>query len=396
MLFLKTLITSGKKVWLPLLILVFGYAGFNYLVATKPEKPLQPRNEQVWTIDTATVDFKAAYPEKSSFGQVEASRKSALNFNISGEVETVAEVFRNGNTVRKGEELARLDRDLLLIAKEEIRVQLAANKNNIAELSIQLDLRQKNFDRISQMQAAAVTSQANLDEARLALSMAKNALQQAKQQNNQLELSLKRANKNLEDSVLRAPFDGIISNVQIGRGLVLSPAISVGTMTDLSSLEASFVVPSDVFAATDRLIGSEVEIIWRSGGREIKTVTADIDRAEGNVAVGQGGGRLYADIPVGDDGNWIIPEGAFVEIIYSSGRVENVAQLPEAALYDDNSVFVIKNNRTIRRQVEVVQKSDGLVYVRGDIDAGDQVVATRLPALGDGILVKPSVKPSGS
>jgi hypothetical protein len=139
-----------------------------------------------------------------------------------------------------------------------------------------------------------------------------------------------------------------------------------------------------------------VEIIWRSGGREIKTVTADIDRAEGNVAVGQGGGRLYADIPVGDDGNWIIPEGAFVEIIYSSGRVENVAQLPEAALYDDNSVFVIKNNRTIRRQVEVVQKSDGLVYVRGDIDAGDQVVATRLPALGDGILVKPSVKPSGS
>ncbi len=390
MLFLKTLITSGKKVWLPLLILVFGYAGFNYLVATKPEKPLQPRNEQVWTIDTATVDFKVAYPEKSSFGQVEASRKSALNFNISGEVETVAEVFRNGNTVRKGEELARLDRDLLLIAKEEIRVQLAANKNNIAELSIQLDLRQKNFDRISQMQAAAVTSQANLDEARLALSMAKNALEQAKQQNNQLELSLKRANKNLEDSVLRAPFDGIISNVQIGRGLVLSPAISVGMMTDLSSLEASFVVPSDVFAATDRLIGSEVEIIWRSGGREIKTVTADIDRAEGNVAVGQGGGRLYADIPVGDDGNWIIPEGAFVEIIYSSGRVENVAQLPEAALYDDNSVFVIKNNRTIRRQVEVVQKSDGLVYVRGDIDAGDQVVATRLPALGDGILVKPS------
>ncbi|MDA0908532.1 MAG: efflux RND transporter periplasmic adaptor subunit [Proteobacteria bacterium] len=375
---------------LPLLILIFGYVGFNYLVATKPEKPLQPRNEQVWTVKTAVVNFKAAYPEKSSFGQVEASRKSALNFSISGEVETVAEVFRNGNTVSKGVELARLDRDLLLIAKQEIMVQLDANKTNIEELAIQLDLRQKNFERINQMQAAAVTSQANLDEARLALSMAKNALQQATQQKNQLELSLQRANKNLEDAVLRAPFDGIISNVQIGRGLVLSPGISVGSMTDISSLEASFVVPSDVFADTDLLIGSEVKVIWRSGGREIKTLMSKVERAEGNVAVGQGGGRLYADIPVGDDGNWIIPEGAFVEIIYSSGRVENVAQLPEAALYDDNSIFVIKNDRTDRRRVEVVQKSEGLVYVRGDINDGDVVVATRLPALGDGILVKPS------
>jgi len=375
---------------LPLLILIFGYVGFNYLVATKPEKPLQPRNEQVWTVKTAVVNFKAAYPEKSSFGQVEASRKSALNFNISGEVETVAEVFRNGNTVSKGVELARLDRDLLLIAKQEIMVQLDANKTNIEELAIQLDLRQKNFERINQMQAAAVTSQANLDEARLALSMAKNALQQATQQKNQLELSLQRANKNLEDAVLQAPFDGIISNVQIGRGLVLSPGISVGSMTDISSLEASFVVPSDVFADTDLLIGSEVKVIWRSGGREIKTLMSKVERAEGNIAVGQGGGRLYADIPVGDDGNWIIPEGAFVEIIYSSGRVENVAQLPEAALYDDNSIFVIKNDRTDRRRVEVVQKSEGLVYVRGDINDGDVVVATRLPALGDGILVKPS------
>jgi len=171
---------------LPLLILIFGYVGFNYLVATKPEKPLQPRNEQVWTVKTAVVNFKAAYPEKSSFGQVEASRKSALNFNISGEVETVAEVFRNGNTVSKGVELARLDRDLLLIAKQEIMVQLDANKTNIEELAIQLDLRQKNFERINQMQAAAVTSQANLDEARLALSMAKNALQQATQQKTNL------------------------------------------------------------------------------------------------------------------------------------------------------------------------------------------------------------------
>ena len=77
------------------------------------------------------------------------------------------------------------------------------------------------------------------------------------------------------------------------------------------------------------------------------------------------GGRLYADIPLNEDGAWTIPEGAFVEVLYSAGRVDEVVELPEAALYDDDSVFIIINNRTARRQVEVVQKSDGVVYVRG-------------------------------
>jgi hypothetical protein len=94
-------------------------------------------------------------------------------------------------------------------------------------------------------------------------------------------------------------------------------------------------------------------------------------------------------VALSENGDWIIPEGAFVEVIYTSGQVNDVAVIPEAALYDDNSVFVIIDGRTVRRLVEVVQKSDGIVFIRGNINKGEQVVATRLPALGDGILVKP-------
>ncbi|MAJ35275.1 MAG: hypothetical protein CBC12_07995, partial [Candidatus Puniceispirillum sp. TMED52] len=291
--------------------------------------------------------------------------------------------------VKKGQELARLDRDLLIISRDEIAIQIEANKTNIAELAIQRELRQNSYERMRQMNVASVVSQANLDEAQLALSMAKNALEQAKRQQAQLDLSLKRANKQLSDAVLRAQFDGIVSAVQIGRGMVVSPAMAVGTITDLSSLEVSFVVPGDVFSRANALIGNAVNVVWRSGGREITSIEAPISRAEGNVQAGEGGGRLYAQIALSDTGDWIIPEGAFVEVIYSSGQVDDVAILPEAALYDDNSVFVITNGRTARRVVEIIQKSDGLVYVRGNINEGEQVVATRLPALGDGILVKP-------
>lgn len=386
---IRKIFSFGSKAIVAIGILFLGVSAYNYLIATKPEKPLQPRLEKVWTVDVAVIEYQMAFPQKSSFGQVEASRKSTLNFNISGEVEDVSEIFKNGGYVKKGQELARLDRDLLYIARDEISIQIEANKTNIAELNIQLDLRQKNYERTRQMNVASVASQANLDEARLALSMAKNALEQAKRQQTQLELNLKRANKQLADAVLRAQFDGIVSSVNIGRGMVVSPAMAVGTITDLSSLEVSFVVPGDVFFKAGELIGNPVSVVWRTGGREITSIEAMITRAEGNVQAGEGGGRLYAQIALSEEGDWIIPEGAFVEVMYSSGEVENVALIPEAALYDDNSVFVIVDGRTVRRKVDVIQKSDGIIYVRGNIREGEQVVATRLPALGDGILVKP-------
>ena len=223
----RKILSSGSKAFVALGILILGFSAYNYLVATKPEKPLQPRLEKVWTVEVATIDFQVAFPKKSSFGQIEASRKSTLNFNIAGEVEDISDIFKNGGYVKKGQELASLDLDLLSIARDEIVIQLEANTSNITELAIQLDLRQKNYDRTRQMNVAAVASQANLDDAQLALSMAKNAFEQAKRQQAQLELSLKRANKNLSDAVLTAQFDGIVSSVNIGRGMVVSPAMAV-------------------------------------------------------------------------------------------------------------------------------------------------------------------------
>ena len=390
MLFASAFVRRRAKILVALGIFLSGFLGFNYLVATRPDKPLQPRAEQVWTVHTAIVEFQTAYPQKSAFGRVTAARQSSLQFNIAGEVAEVADIFQNGTHVRKGAVLARLDRALLQIAYDEIEVQLTANATAIAELTTQLELRQKHFDRFSQMRAAAVVSESSLDEARLALSIAKNALTQAEQQQQQLELSRQRAKRNLEDAVLRAPFAGIISDVQIGVGLVLSPTQAVGQMTDLSSLNVSFVVSSDVFADAPNLIGEAVEVIWRSGGRALSRFHTEISRVEGSIEASEGGGRLYADIPLSEDGAWTIPEGAFVEVLYSAGRVDEVVELPEAALYDDSSVFIIINNRTARRQVEVVQKADGVVYVRGALNAGDVVVATRLPALGDGLFVRPS------
>ena len=67
MLFASAFVRRRAKILVALGIFLSGFLGFNYLVATRPDKPLQPRAEQVWTVQTAIVEFQTAYPQKSAF-----------------------------------------------------------------------------------------------------------------------------------------------------------------------------------------------------------------------------------------------------------------------------------------------------------------------------------------
>jgi len=377
------------KLLLALAIISLGVVGFRMLVATKPEVIAQPRQEIIRQVTSHTVRIEDVRPIVRAFGSVSATRTAQLSFSIAGEVEAVADKMRNGAFVAKGQELVRLDTELLKIARNEIELQLAAEEINTKELEVQLELRQRQFDRVTQMKAASVASEAVLEESRLALSMAQNALSQSRSRVLQLQLSLRRAEKNLADAVLRAPFDGVLSDVKVGQGRVLSTQTSLGMITDLSSLEVSFVVPASVYAAYADIVGQKVKVSWTTGGRSVKTVQGRIVRAESNVAASEGGGRLYAVLPdPGKDQHAPIPSGAFVEVEFASILLEDIAIIPETALFDNDTVFAIVDGRAQPRKVTIEAKTEGLLYVSGGLVAGEQIVTTRMPGLGEGVRVE--------
>ncbi|MGC6484990.1 MAG: efflux RND transporter periplasmic adaptor subunit [Candidatus Puniceispirillales bacterium] len=376
------------KLLVAIMILLGGFGGYNYLLATQEEIKPQPRRETVRNVETVTVDLADARPVYTAFGTVSAARTADLRFSVSGEVETVSDQFRNGLFVRKGEELAALDTELLVIARNEIREQIAAEKRNIASLETQLVLRQRQFDRISEMQAASVAPDARVDDASLALTVARNALDQSQSRLRQYQLSLKRAERNLRESTLTAPFDGMLSAVSVARGQVIGAANPLGVLTDLSSLEVSFVVPAEVYAASHTLVGQQVSITWKAGGRSVETVNGSIERAEGGVTAAEGGGRLYAVLPQPEEGRSAIPQGAFVEVRLPTLLVENVAIVPDVALFERDTVYVIEDGRAAPRKVDVISRSDGYLYLKGELRDGDIVITTRLPGLGKGVRVE--------
>ena len=369
--------SSAKKALVAIAIFAMGIVGFNILVATKPDIPERPKAPDIRIVEAATVAIITQQPNHKAFGTVEASRTADLRFNINGEVAAVLDKMQNGALVNSGDELARLDDEILRLNKQDIEIQIAAEADNLAELENQLNLRQSQFNRVNEMAVANVASERRLDEAKLALSMAKTAVRQSKSRRDQLNIRLKQTNRNLADSRLNAPFDGVLSNVTIGEGRVVSAQNVLGMLTDLSSLEVSFIVPAEIYADSANIVGKSVEVTWKSGGRDVKTVMAQIARAEGTVKASEGGGRLYATLPPAQaDGLAMIPPGAFVEITYPSAILTDIIILPETALYDNDNVYAIKNGMAQKRSIEIVSKTDGLIYVRGDLVDGEKVIIT--------------------
>lgn len=379
-----------------LAVAVFGgmVGVYNYLLATKPEVAAEPRQEQIWTVAATEVQQRDAAPILTAFGTVTAARSADLRFGSAGEVSMISPKMRNGVAIDKGEVLARLDDVRYQLALEEVKVQIEGETVNIASLKRQVALRQKQLERTRKMVARNVATDANLDEVDLALTIAENQLNMSLNRLSQLQVAKKSREQDIEDTILRAPFAGTLSSVSIGLGKRASNAAAVAQLTDQNSLEVPFSVSADIFANAAELIGQNVDVSWRTGGQDVALVPATITRAEAIVDKSQGGGQLYAVLDTSDAG--AIPPGAFVEVRFVGKVLNAVFELPEEALVNNAEVFVIQDGRTERREVTAEYRADGRVWVSGALKPGEQIVSSRLPGIGPGMMVRIAGAPDAS
>ena len=380
---IRTILTRGLPA---LIILGFFVLVYNYLQATKQVVKPQAPEEQVWTVKSVTAQQADARPLEQAFGTVVAAREAHLRFGVAGEVAQVSDKLRNGADVSTGDVLARLDTERLQLALDTVDVQIEAETNQIKEFTSQLALRQRMAERARSLFDKSVGSQAEVDAAELAVSQASNQLAMAKARLAELKVSQRRHRKDLEDAVLKAPFNGSLSGVDLALGNQVSNTYLVATLTDLSSLEVSFVVAADIYANVNSLIGQPVTLRWSSEGSVVSQTQATITRAEVVVDRNEGGGRLYAELP--DDAARSVPPGAFVEVSYTGRVLAGAFELPEEALVGQSYVFVINDGRARQRKVSLLHRSPGRIWVSGELVSGDQVIATRLPGIGNGLRVR--------
>lgn len=414
---LRKVLRISAKTLAPVLVLALGIVTFVGLKATKPEVPQRPAPERVWAVKAIVADISTFRPELILYGQTVAGRRVELRSLVAGEVIETGRHMREGGVVKKGEILLRIDpfqyEGKLVEAKaklaearakaREIEATIDSEQDALKRSKEQLVIAKRDLERAAPLAERGTISKKVADDRRMIVSEREQGLdqrvnnldiQQAKaaQQRaviSQLDWGVRMARRNLEDSVLQAPFDAYVTNVVAETGRIVSANDPVATLLDTNWLEVRFTLSDRqygrIVSSDQTLIGREVKVLWHVGDKPI-VYEARIERVGAEIAAEKGGVEIYARIDT-PNAPTAIRSGAFVEVRVPDRAYERVTALPQTSLYGDR-VYVIEEGRLKARQVDLVGALGAQILVRGQIAKGDKVITTRLSAAGDGVRVE--------
>ena len=361
---------SFKIIIIVFVVIVIFLINF-YLQMTKPVPKVKVQKENEITVNSLVAKVEDHEPFLSAFGRVKTQRTGNLSFGVSGTISYLSEKFVNGGKVKKGEVLGKLDEEKFILIVQRLQT-------DIKELTKQIDLRKKQLDRNKIMLEKKVISPSVYDEELIKYS-------QSLQMLNNSKINLGLAEKDLKDATLIAKSNGIISDVNAHEGLLVSSNSMLGTFRSLDHVEIEFIVPAKIFSISEKLIGKKIEVLWETGSEKLIKKNAIITRFQGIINDDSGGGKIFAKF---NDNNELIPLDSFVKIIYPLEKFESVIKIPETALFNKQYIFVIKNGRAKKIQVNVLHSNTGYYLLKNDNLGGVDIILNRFSSNIEGTKIK--------
>jgi RND family efflux transporter MFP subunit len=191
--------------------------------ALRSQKP----TVQVMTATKAEVGGRQSLLNAS--GYVTPRRRATIAAKITGRVTGV--FFDEGTHVRQGQLLATLDDSDVKRALESAKADRDSAQAAIADFQVQLKNAKIQLGRAEQLQKAGVQTQENLDNASMAADSLTAKIALAKQQVAGADARISEAQQAVDNTVIRAPFDGIVVSKDAQVGEMVSPISAGGGFT---------------------------------------------------------------------------------------------------------------------------------------------------------------------
>ena len=172
-------------------------------------------------------------------------RTSHVVPRIAGVVESVQASL--GQTVKKGQVLARLDDTGLRAGLAAAEAQVRTAEANLGQVRAQLAQAQADERRQAELQASGMTTRQSREQAATAVKTVSAQLEAAQRQIEAAQAQARSAKVNFDYATVRAPFDGVVTARAAQVGEIISPLSAgggftrtgVGTIVDMESLEVN-------------------------------------------------------------------------------------------------------------------------------------------------------------
>ena len=374
----------GSRIAPILIILIGSFFAFIISVSSpKPQKGIElPKPTPVFyeVITKKDISLKIL-----TNGEVKPLNEINLISQVSGQIVEAADEFVDGGIIKAGSPLVWIDdRDYkLAVISAESRVAQASKflEREIAES----ELAKNDWEELGLGEASSLTLR--IPQLREAEAAEKAAL-----------ADLEKAKLNLERTIVKLPFQGIIRQKKtgvgqfVGTGSILATAFSTEevlialplTDTELSYLglplayeeERPFSGPKGNFYS----LVSNKKSEWE--GRIVRTA-GSIDPLTRLVYV-------YAEVINPYQQSPPLAIGMFVDAVIEGKTIKNGFLVPNSAINNNSNIYVINTNDNLEiRKIEVLGTENDYVIIKGEISEGERVVVSPLNNAKDGMALKP-------
>jgi len=334
------------------------------------------------------------YTLLNASGYVVAQRKAAVASKITGRLVYLG--VEEGNRVKKGQVIARLENDDAVAARNRASANVNAARAALEQAVAEFDDAELNFKRMSKLSERGSVARSENDIAEARWKRAKAAVSAQKSSIKASEAALKETEVMLEYATIRAPFDAVVltKNADIGDiitplGAATNAKAAVVDIADMESLQVEVDVSESNIGIVKNGQPCEIQLDALQDSRfsgAVHMIVPTADRTKASVMV---------KVAFKENDPRILPEMS-AKVAFLSRDVPPEEEKPLTAVPADaisvtekkESVFLVKDGRAYKTEIKTGRRVGNMVELLSGAGIGEIMVAKPVGKIKDGIKVK--------
>ena len=366
---------SRKGIWIIVAIIAVIILAFVYF-------SMRDAEIEVETMQVISSQSNSSETILTGQGYVVAQRKAAISSKATGRLDALYVI--EGDQVKKGDIIGRIESADVQAALDQQKAQLEVQKAALENAAAELEDAEISLKRQQELRKENVGTQADLDAAINRVKKAKAQILASKAGIATQESAIRASLVQVENTIIRAPFDGTILNKNANVGEVITALGgaagsrgAVVTLADMTSLQVEADVSESAIQKIQENQPVEISVSAISDKKYkgiVNKIIPTADRAKGTVQV---------KIRFEDIDNRVLPEmGAkvnFLKVQAAAPQSENTPKLliPQTAIQTKNgkkTVFVVKDNAAQETAVSTGTVLGEYVEITNGLMNGDVII----------------------
>lgn len=366
------------RVVLVIIVIVVGLGSMKYLRNNGPEASKDEPVKVVPVVETMAVTSQSEQLFIKTQGSVAPGRRTQAASEVLGRVVKVSSEFKAGGVFVEGDMMLEIDGADYVSA-------LASAESALADA------------KLAYAQEEARASQAKRDWAKLGrgepsdLVLRKPQIKSAQARILAAEATVGKAERDLERTKLRAPYDCRVESAYTDLGSYISPGMRLADLHSIDSLELRVPVTLEDLGYFDspEVVGAEVSLSAEVGG-DLLDWKGAVVRSEGQVDRKTMTMSLVVSIYENMEASYPFPPvGLFVNAEIKAKILEEVVIIPRSALRVDNTILTLKSDETLEiMPVKLIKTLDDTVIISSDLQDGLKVIISPLEVAISGMQLK--------